>query len=100
MDYRAYRSDASSDYAREELVAEMGSAFLCGIVGINCKTIDNAASYIANWMRRIKSDDKLVVRAASLGQRAAEYIQGVAAPSYESDKDMALTNSDSQVALA
>lgn len=93
-------SFGSSDYAREELVAEMGSAFLCGIVGIDCKTIDNAASYIANWVRRIKSDDKLVVRAASQGQRAAEYVQGIAAPSYDSDKGLSLKESDSQVALA
>jgi len=100
----------TSDYAREELVAEMGAAFLCGVAGIECKTLDNSASYIANWLQRLKNDSKLVVTAAKQAQAAAEYMQGIEAPKYDnddsdsdksddSDKSVARSYSDSQVAL-
>ena len=38
-------------YSKEELVAEMGAAMLCGVVGIENKTIKNSASYIQSWLR-------------------------------------------------
>jgi len=75
----------TSDYAREELVAEMGAAFLCGVAGIECKTVDNSAAYIANWLQRLKNDHKLVVTAAKQAQAAAESIQGIEAPKYDSE---------------
>jgi antirestriction protein ArdC len=64
-------------YAKEELTAEMGAAFLCAISGIVDQTIDNSAAYIASWKKRIKDDRKLVVHAAARAQRAADYIQGI-----------------------
>jgi len=63
-------------YAREELIAEMTASFLCGQAGIERDTIDNSASYIANWLERLKNDRKLVVQAASAGNKAADYILG------------------------
>jgi len=70
-----------NDYGKEELVAEMTAAMLCGVTGIETRTIDNSASYIDNWRRAIKGDSKLVVQAAAQAQKAADYIQGI---NYES----------------
>jgi antirestriction protein ArdC len=66
----------SKDYSQEELVAEMGAAFLCGTTGIVNTTIDNSASYLASWIKRLRGDSKLIVYAASKGQKGAEYILG------------------------
>jgi antirestriction protein ArdC len=66
----------SCDYSKEELVAEMTAAMLCGVAGIDNQTIDNSASYIDNWRRAIKGDSKLVVHAAAAAQKAADYILG------------------------
>jgi antirestriction protein ArdC len=64
-------------YSKEELVAEMGAAFLCGHTGIENKTIDNSASYIQSWLKVLRGDSKLVISAASAAQRAADLILGV-----------------------
>lgn len=62
-------------YAREELVAEMGAAMLCGAVGLEPQYENNAA-YIRTWLARLKNDKKLVLQAASQAQRAADFIRG------------------------
>lgn len=67
----------SCDYSQEELVAEMGAAYLCGICGIENATIDNSAAYIQSWLRKLKDDNKFVLKAASYAQLAADYILGV-----------------------
>ncbi len=64
----------SSDYGKEELIAEMGAAFLCGCSGIENRTIDNTASYVAGWLKAIKEDKKIVIIAAAAAQKAADYI--------------------------
>lgn len=66
----------SSDYSKEELVAEFAACFLCGTAGIETATIDNSASYIENWRKAIKANVKLVVSAAGKAQKAANYILG------------------------
>ncbi|MBT4814328.1 MAG: DUF1738 domain-containing protein [Lentisphaerae bacterium] len=66
----------SDKYSEEELVAEMGAAFLCGHVGIGTATIDNSAAYIHHWMQRLKEDKRLIVRTASQAQKAADFILG------------------------
>ena len=66
----------SADYGKEELVAEFGASFLCGAAQIDNTTIKNSASYIANWKKVIKADSKLVLQAAGMGQKAADYILG------------------------
>ena len=63
-------------YSKEELVAEMGAAFLCGHTGIENRTIDNSASYVAGWLRKLKNDSKLVVQAAAQAQKATDHILG------------------------
>lgn len=66
----------SEDYSREELVAEMGAAMLCGVAGIDNSTIDNSASYIQSWLRALKEDSKMVVIAGARAQKAVDYILG------------------------
>jgi len=66
----------SQTYSREELIAEMGAAYLCGEAGIVQRTIDNAASYIASWLKRLKDDRKLIIVAAAQAQKAADFILG------------------------
>ena len=61
----------------EELVAEFGAAFLCAFAGIsNPASEDLQASYIAGWSQALRKDNRLIVRAASAAQRAADYIRG------------------------
>ena len=67
----------SEDYSREELVAEMGAAFLCGQAGIEERTLNNSAAYIQNWLTVLKNDNKLIVQAAAQAQKAADFILGV-----------------------
>ncbi|WP_324680812.1 ArdC family protein [Hymenobacter sp. GOD-10R] len=64
-------------YAREELTAEMGAAFLCGAAGINPEaTDDNTAAYLQFWLGRLKADKTLLIKAASHAQKAANLILG------------------------
>jgi antirestriction protein ArdC len=63
-------------YGREELVAEMGAAFLQAESGIGAETFDNNAAYIGSWLRTIKGDSRLVVQAASAAQKAVDFILG------------------------
>lgn len=66
----------STPYAKEELVAEMGSAFLCGQAGIVERTLVNSAAYVSSWLQRLKDDRRLVVQAAAQAQKAADFILG------------------------
>jgi antirestriction protein ArdC len=71
-------SFGSESYSKEELIAEMTAAMLCGIAGIEQKTLENSASYLKTWIARLKSDSRLLVSAASHAQKAADFIQGKA----------------------
>ncbi|MFC1528409.1 zincin-like metallopeptidase domain-containing protein [Candidatus Latescibacterota bacterium] len=66
----------SKDYNKEELVAEIGVSFLCGVTGIERETIDNSTSYIQSWLRALRDDVKMVVIAAGHAQKAVDYITG------------------------
>ncbi|QDV79092.1 ArdC family protein [Botrimarina mediterranea] len=67
----------SPDYSREELVAELGAAFLCAASGIGPATVEQSAAYLDGWTRALKGDKRLVIQAAGQGQRAADHIRGV-----------------------
>ena len=64
-------------YAREELVAELGSAFLCADLGITPETREDHAAYIATWLKVLKDDKRFVFSAASQAQRAVDYLHGL-----------------------
>ncbi|MGH7249334.1 MAG: zincin-like metallopeptidase domain-containing protein [Pseudomonadota bacterium] len=61
-------------YSKEELVAEMGAAFLCAEAGISNAVIANQAAYVAGWLKKLRDDRKLLIHAAAQAQRAADYI--------------------------
>jgi antirestriction protein ArdC len=65
------------DYSREELVAELGAAFLCAHAGIFPATVDNQAAYIGSWLAALRSDKRMLPVAAAQAQRAADYILDV-----------------------
>ena len=63
----------SDQYAREELVAELGAAFLMSDLGIT-SNFEQSASYVAGWLKALKNDKSLIIRAASSAQAAVEYV--------------------------
>jgi antirestriction protein ArdC len=73
MERNGYGSDP---YAKEELIAEMGSAFLCGYAGIMDRTIDSSAAYLEGWLKQLKEDKTIIVHAAAQAQKAADFILG------------------------
>jgi antirestriction protein ArdC len=78
----------STPYAREELVAEMGAAFLSGQAGIVERTISNSASYLQSWLERLKEDRRLVVQAAAQAQKAADFILGRQSGQQETESEV------------
>ena len=63
------------DYSREELVAELGAAFMCSTLGIDSdKAFKNSAAYIGGWLKRLANDKKMIVSAAAKAERAVEFI--------------------------
>jgi antirestriction protein ArdC len=63
------------EYAKEELVAEMGATYLCGVCGIENTTIANSAAYLQSWMQVVRHDPTMLVHAAAQAQKAADYIR-------------------------
>ena len=67
----------SNDYSKEELVAEIGSANLMNIIGIETtKSFRNSSAYIQNWLSVLKNDLKFIVSASSKAEKAVKYILG------------------------
>ena len=66
--------DHATAYGREELVAEMGAAYLCAQAGILPATLDNSAAYLGGWARTLRGDSRLVVQAAAAAQKAADWL--------------------------
>jgi antirestriction protein ArdC len=60
-------------YAAEELVAEIGSAFLCAALGVN-SALEHHVSYVANWQQLLREDSRAIITAASKAQQAADYL--------------------------
>lgn len=74
MDFTGF---GSHKYSKEELVAEMGAAFLAGHAGFVDRTIENSAAYLQGWLNVLKSDNKMLVHAAGKAQKAADYILNI-----------------------
>jgi antirestriction protein ArdC len=64
-------------YAIEELVAELGSAFLCADLGLTPEPRADHAAYIASWLKVLKNDKRAIFTAASHAQRAADYLNAL-----------------------
>lgn len=76
-------------YAQEELVAELGAAFLCAHLELAIEPREENASYIANWLEVLKDDRRFIFKAASQAQRAADYLRAFTG----SDDGTAVANS-------
>lgn len=64
-------------YAKEELVAELGAAFLCADLGITPEPRPDHAAYLASWLQALKNDKRLIFSAAAHAQRAADYLHAL-----------------------
>lgn len=64
-------------YAMEELVAELGSAFLCADLNITPEVREDHAAYLAHWLKVLKDDKRAIFSAASHASKAAEYLHGL-----------------------
>lgn len=78
----------TEDYANEELVAELGAVFLCARYGIPYQ-LENHASYLASWLKRLKDDKRLIFKAAAAAQKAVEYI----------DASVMMANQESELSM-
>jgi antirestriction protein ArdC len=71
------RGFASEGYAREELVAEIGAAFLCCDLGITLEPREDHAAYLQHWLTVLKTDKRAIFQAAAHAQKAADYLHGL-----------------------
>jgi len=69
-------SFGTENYSNEELIAEIGASFLCGMGAIENRTINNSGAYISGWLERLKRDKRLISMAANQAQKAVDYIRG------------------------
>ncbi|MES2894989.1 MAG: zincin-like metallopeptidase domain-containing protein [Pseudomonadota bacterium] len=66
-------------YAREELVAELGAAFVCADLGLEMTPREDHAAYLASWLQVLKADKRAIFSAASHAQKAADYLTALQA---------------------
>jgi antirestriction protein ArdC len=82
--------DTQRAYAREELVAELGAAFLCAGFGVGAEIRDDHAGYLASWLQLLRDDKHAILRAAAAAQKAADFVMTLTEPvNAESDATVA-----------
>ena len=64
----------SEEYSKEELVAEMGSSYLCSIFGFLDTTIENSVAYLQSWSKKLQENKKWLVSAFGKAEKAVDYI--------------------------
>lgn len=70
-------SFGSDEYSKEECIAEIGSAAIMNLLGLETpKTFKNSAAYIQSWLRVLRNDNKFIVSASSKAEKAVQYIIG------------------------
>lgn len=80
LDRRFTDEDTKQAYAREELVAEMGAAFVCASLGIAAEVREDHASYIGSWLKLLHHDKRAIFNAAALAQTATDFLLAQAKP--------------------
>ena len=70
------RRQGDAGYAREELVAELGAAFLCADLGLALEPREDQAAYLASWLEVLRDDKRFIFSAAAHAQRAVDYLHG------------------------
>lgn len=68
-------SKKSPNYAKEELIAEIGASFLCADSNIIDQTVVNSTAYIAGWIKNLSKDPSMIVTAASQAEKAMKYLK-------------------------
>lgn len=77
-------------YSKEELVAEIGSSFLCGKSGLDISSIfSNQVAYIGSWLEALKNDKRMVIYAAAQAQKAVDHILDVKVQEKRGEKSIA-----------
>jgi antirestriction protein ArdC len=76
---------ADEGYAMEELVAELGAAFLAADLALTPEVRDDHAAYIASWIKVLKDDKRAIFTAASHAQRAADLLHSLQQPAAKAD---------------
>ena len=71
------RNFGDEGYAREELVAEIGAAYLCSDLGITPEPRDDHAAYLGHWLNVLKEDKRAIFQAAAHAQRAVDFLHGL-----------------------
>jgi antirestriction protein ArdC len=80
------KSWGDEGYAMEELVAELGSAYLCADLGITPEVREDHSAYIASWLKVLKNDKRAIFSAAAHAQKAADFLHKLQpAPELEAD---------------
>jgi antirestriction protein ArdC len=73
-------------YATEELVAELGAAFLCASLELTPEPREEHASYIQNWLTTLSADKRAIFHAAAHAQRAADFLHKLQPEAGEGDE--------------
>jgi antirestriction protein ArdC len=63
-----------SAYAAEELIAELGAAFVCAHLGLSTEPREDHSQYIQSWLRVLKADKRAIFTAASKAQQACDWV--------------------------
>ena len=66
-----------SNYAREELIAELGAAFLCADLGVNLTPRPDHADYIGDWLQVLRNDKRAIFQAAAVAQQATDFLHAL-----------------------
>ena len=87
-------------YSREELIAELGAAMLCGLGGIAPARVEQSAAYISSWLSVLRDDKRMVVSASQQAQRAVDHIRNELPGEAEPGQEESLAESGSPSGLA
>ena len=80
LDRKLQNEFSSKDYAKEELVAELGATFLCISLGITKQPRIDHAQYLNSWLAVLKNDTNAIFRASAMAGRASDYLHGLQEP--------------------
>lgn len=87
LDRFATKRPGISEYAFEELIAEMGAAFLCSALGLTPAPREEQAAYIGEWLKALRSDKRMIFSAATKAQAAVDYLNSLQPGQVADDTD-------------
>ena len=74
---RLNRDMGKDTHILEELVAELGASYLCGLCGISQSVIENQSAYINGWLKKCTDDKNLIIKASIEARKAVDFLLGV-----------------------